>query len=58
MGLGGTMFRSTSTLAEQLIQAGSLRNEDYLEMRHLDPSLITAVYVRMIYFRECLRRSL
>lgn len=52
------MFRSTSTLAEQLIQAGSLRNEDYLEMRHLDPSLITAVYVRMIYFRECLRRSL
>jgi hypothetical protein len=52
------MFRSTSNLARQLIAAGSLRSEDYLEMRYLDPSLVTAVYVRMIYFRECIRRSL
>ncbi len=52
------MFRSTNHLAKQLIEAGSLRSEDYLEMQHLDPSLVTAVYVRMIYFRERLRRSL
>jgi hypothetical protein len=50
------MFQSTNNLAQQLIRAGSLRNELYLEMQNLDPPLVTATFVRFVYFRDRVRQ--
>jgi hypothetical protein len=50
------MFESTSRLAAKLISAGAMRNERYLEVLHLDPPLITAIYVRIVAFRWALRK--
>jgi hypothetical protein len=50
------MFESTSQLAAKLISAGAMRNEKYLEVLHLDPPLIAAIYVRIVAIRWAMRK--
>jgi hypothetical protein len=50
------MFEPTSRLAAKLISAGAMRNEEYLEVLHLDPPFIIAIYVRIIAFRRAMRK--
>jgi hypothetical protein len=42
------MQRSTDQWAQKLIAADVLLHEQYLEMVHLDPPLIVAIYIRAV----------
>jgi hypothetical protein len=50
------MFKPTNELAQELIAADQLRLERYLELIHLDPAPLAAIYVRAIALRYALRR--
>ena len=53
---GKAMSLRTEQLAEKLIRASLLDSHSYLEMKHLDPPLFVAVYVRTVFLRTSLRR--
>jgi hypothetical protein len=49
------MLKTTDRLVQELITAGQLRTEHYLEVIHLDPPLFAAIYIRVLAFRYVLR---
>jgi hypothetical protein len=45
------MFKSTEEWAQELIAAGRLRSDAYLEISNLDPRVFVFVYVRLRVLR-------
>jgi hypothetical protein len=46
--LSAFLFRSTEQIADELVAREILRREYVLEMQHLDPKWVTALYLRAV----------
>ena len=52
-GFRSVRFRSTQELADDLIKDSYLWDAHFLEMMHLDPKWMIALYVRAVALRRC-----